>query len=174
MPAKKSINSRASSEPDLETESSVVTLPQEGLKIFNAVVEFITTKRMELLNITERIQSMLSTGPVCNGIVHVQSLHTTTALFINEWQEALVEDMKEQLNQMVSQQGAWRHNDPQYSDCDRQNADSHLRGMIMGQSLSVQVRDSALVLGTWQRIFYAEFDGQRSKRVIVKVLGISD
>jgi secondary thiamine-phosphate synthase enzyme len=66
----------------------------------------------------------------------------------------------------------WRHNDPRYSDCDRRNADSHLRGMLMGQALSLQVRNSAVLLGTWQSIILAEFDGPRSRTMSVQVSGI--
>ena len=66
----------------------------------------------------------------------------------------------------------WRHNAPRYSDCDRRNADSHLRGMLMGQALSLQVRNSAVLLGTWQSIILAEFDGPRSRTMSVQVSGI--
>jgi secondary thiamine-phosphate synthase enzyme len=105
-------------------------------------------------------------------MVHLQSLHTTTAVFINEWQDALLHDVKNFLGEMVNPESGWRHNDPQFSDCERKNADSHLRGMIMGQSLCLQVRNSAVLLGTWQSIILAEFDGPRSRSMSVQVLGV--
>jgi secondary thiamine-phosphate synthase enzyme len=107
-----------------------------------------------------------------NGIVHLQSLHTTTAVFINEWQDALLHDVRTFLEGLVRREDYWRHNDPVYSDCERQNADSHLRGMLMGQTLCLQVRNSAVMLGSWQSIILAEFDGPRSRSMSVQVSGV--
>ena len=155
-----------------EINSQSGTASAVELKIFGVVMEWATTDRMELLDITERVQEVIQKSRVSSGFVHLQSLHTTTALLVNEWQRALIEDMKEHLSQMVPREGDWRHNNPQYSDCDRSNADSHLRGMILGQSLSLQVRQAALILGTWQRILLAEFDGPRTRSVSVQAFGI--
>ena len=66
----------------------------------------------------------------------------------------------------------YKHNDPQFSDCERSDADSHLRGMMMGQTLSLQVRNASVLLGTWQSIILAEFDGPRSRSVAVQVSGV--
>jgi len=109
---------------------------------------------------------------VRDGVVHLQSLHTTTAVFLNEWQDALLHDVRTFLEQLVQREGYFRHNDPAYSDCERQNADSHLRGMLMGQSLCLQVRNSAVLLGTWQSIILAEFDGPRSRSMSIQVSGV--
>ena len=89
-----------------------------------------------------------------------------------EEQDALLHDVRTFLEDIVLRDRAWRHNDPEYSDCERQNADSHLRGMMMGQSLCLQVRNSAVLLGTWQSIILAEFDGPRSRSMSVQVSGI--
>jgi secondary thiamine-phosphate synthase enzyme len=102
----------------------------------------------------------------------LQSLHTTTSVFLNEWQDALLHDMRRLLDDLVDREDNWRHNDPEYSDCERKNADSHLRGMIMGQSLCLQVRNSAVLLGTWQSIILAEFDGPRSRSLSIQVSGV--
>jgi secondary thiamine-phosphate synthase enzyme len=107
-----------------------------------------------------------------DGLVHLQSLHTTTSVFLNEWQDALLHDMRRLLDELVDRDDNWRHNDPEYSDCERKNADSHLRGMIMGQSLCLQVRNSAVLLGTWQSIILAEFDGPRSRSLSIQVSGV--
>jgi len=149
--------------------------PQSQLaafKIFNRVVDWITSDRMQLLNITDRINEIVRKSGIRDGLVHLQSLHTTTAVFINEWQDALLEDVKAFLSELVSRETYWRHNDPQHSDCERQNADSHLRGMLMGQSLCLQVRNSCVLLGTWQSIILAEFDGPRSRTLSVQVTGV--
>jgi secondary thiamine-phosphate synthase enzyme len=102
----------------------------------------------------------------------LQSLHTTTAVFLNEWQDALLQDVKQFLEDVVAREADWRHNDPRLSDCERKNADSHLRGMMMGQTLSLQVRNSSVLLGTWQSIILAEFDGPRSRSMSVQVSGV--
>ncbi len=80
--------------------------------------------------------------------------------------------MRRFLDDIVDREDNWRHNNPEYSDCERKNADSHLRGMIMGQSLCLQVRNSAVLLGTWQSIILAEFDGPRSRSLSIQVSGI--
>ena len=143
-----------------------------GFKMFNRIVDWITNERMQLINITDRINEIVRKSGVREGIVHLQSLHTTTAVFLNEWQDALLHDVRSFLDDLVSRENSWRHNDPQYSDCERKNADSHLRGMIMGQSLSLQVRNSTVLLGTWQSIILAEFDGPRSRSMSVQVSGV--
>jgi secondary thiamine-phosphate synthase enzyme len=109
---------------------------------------------------------------VRDGLVHLQSLHTTTAIFLNEWQDALLDDMRTYLEQAVKREANWRHNDPQFSDCERANADSHLRGMLMGQYLTLQVRNGSVLLGTWQSIIFGEFDGPRSRTLAVQVSGV--
>src|SRR5271157_5100011 len=144
--------------------AEVETMPREaiapapspaGFKMFNRIVDWITNERMQLINITERINEIVRKSGVRDGIVHLQSLHTTTAVFINEWQDALLHDVRTFLEELVARENYFRHNDPKYSDCERKNADSHLRGMNMGQSLCLQVRNSAVLLGTWQSIILA-------------------
>jgi len=152
------------------------TVPSEnggsaGYRIFNSVVDWITTDTVQLINITERINETVRKSGVRNGLVHLQSLHTTTAVFVNEWQDALLHDVRTFLEDLTGKR-QWRHNDPRYSDCERRNADSHLRGMIIGQSLCLQVRNSAVLLGTWQSIILAEFDGPRSRSMSIQVSGI--
>src|SRR5215472_10831124 len=120
--------------------------PTSSFKIFNRIVDWITSDRMQLINVTDRINEIVRKSGIREGIVHLQSLHTTTAVFLNEWQDALLHDVRQFLDDLVSRENSWRHNDPRFSDCERRNADSHLRGMIMGQSLSLQVRNSAVLL----------------------------
>ncbi len=143
-----------------------------GFKIFNRIVDWITNERMQLINITDRINDIVRKSGVRDGVVHLQSLHTTTAVFINEWQDALLHDVRAFLDDLIDRESYWRHNDPQYSDCERRNADSHLRGMLMGQTLCLQVRNSAVLLGTWQSIILAEFDGPRSRSLSIQVSGV--
>jgi secondary thiamine-phosphate synthase enzyme len=141
-------------------------------KVFNRVLDWITNDRMQLLNITDRINELIRKSGVRDGIIHLQSLHTTTAVFLSEWQDALLHDVKVFFDEVVARDQYYRHNDPEHSDCERQNADSHLRGMIMGQTLSLQVRNAAVLLGTWQSIVLAEFDGPRSRSIAVQICGV--
>jgi secondary thiamine-phosphate synthase enzyme len=141
-------------------------------KVFNRIVDWITNDRLQLLNITERIDEIVRKSGIRDGLVHLQSLHTTSAVFLNEWQDALLHDVKTFLEQAVLRDGYYRHNDPEHSDCERKNADSHLRGMLMGQTLCLQVRNASVLLGTWQSIIFAEFDGPRSRSLAVQVSGV--
>ena len=156
----------------VEAESTTPTPAPAGFKIFNRIVDWITSDRTQLINVTDRINDIVRKSGIRDGMVHLQSLHTTTGVFINEWQDALLHDVKSFLEEIVRRDRAWRHNDPEFSDCERQNADSHLRGMMMGQSLILQVRNSAVLLGTWQSIILAEFDGPRSRSVSIQVSGV--
>ena len=141
-------------------------------KVFNKVVDWISNDRMQLVNITERINEIVRKSGIRDGIVHLHSLHTTTAVFLSEWQDALIDDVRNFFEQVVERNRYYRHNDPEHSDCERRNADSHIRGMLMGQSLSLQVRNATVLLGTWQTIVFAEFDGPRSRSMAVQVSGV--
>lgn len=153
-------------------EAGVVASNLGSYKVFNRIVDWITNDRLQLLNITERINEIVRKSGIRDGLVHLQSLHTTSAVFLNEWQDALLHDVKGFLEQMVERDRYYRHNDPQHSDCERKNTDSHLRGMLMGQTLCLQVRNASVLLGTWQSIIFAEFDGPRSRSLAVQVSGV--
>lgn len=157
----------------LDTGADASQPSSEGnYKVFNRIVDWITSDRMQLMNITDRVNELVRKSGVRDGIIHLQSLHTTTAVFLNEWQDALLHDVKGFFDEVVEQGQYYRHNDPEFSDCERKNADSHLRGMLMGQTLSLQVRNAAVLLGTWQSIIFAEFDGPRSRSLAVQISGV--
>ena len=141
-------------------------------RVYQRVLDWLTVDRMQLINVSERIGAVVRDSRISNGLVHIQSLHTTTAILLNEWQDALLRDIESYLSSVVAQQVEWRHNNPRYSDCERKNADSHLRGMLLGQQVCLQVRDGGLRLGTWQSIILAEFDGPRNRSIAVQVSGI--
>src|SRR5271163_2575758 len=90
-------------------------------KVFNRIIDWITNDRLQLINITDRINEIVRKSGVRDGIVHLQSLHTTTAVFLNEWQDALLHDVKRFLEDVVVREMDWRHNDPRHSDCERKN-----------------------------------------------------
>ena len=167
------MSANANSQPQLAESAPRPTGDHTGaLRLFTRVLDWITQDRVQLINITERINEIVRKSGIRDGMVHVQSLHTTTAVFLNEWQDALLDDVRSFLEQIAGRELPWRHNNPQYSDCERQNADSHLKGMLLGQTLSLQVRNSTVLLGTWQSIILAELDGPRSRSMSVQVVGI--
>src|SRR3954469_16968535 len=100
-----------------DPKSSTGAANAAGFKIFNRVLDWITNDRTELINITDRINEIVRKSGVRDGIVHLQSLHTTTAVFLNEWQDALLSDVKRFLEDVVARETDWRHNDPLHSDC---------------------------------------------------------
>ena len=130
-----------------------------------------TDSRMQVIDLTERVMALVRTLGVTEGVVHLFSMHTTCALFINEFQKALAADMLRFLEHIVAKDGKWLHNDPEHSDCDRMNADSHLRAMWLGHSLTLQVSGGEIVLGQWQRVLMAELDGPRARTFRLQVMG---
>jgi secondary thiamine-phosphate synthase enzyme len=148
--------------------------PAGGLRMYLETLTYKTRERLELINITRDINEVIRKQGLRAGLVLVQTLHTTTAIFINEFQQALLDDMKSFLEKFVGRFDYWRHNDPRLSECSRQNADSHLRAMVLGHTLSVPVRHGELALGYWQSIIFAELDGPRDRALQVQVLGVSE
>ena len=131
-----------------------------------------TDRRVELVDLTTLVMAFVAKSHVHEGLVSLWSMHTTCALFINEFQTALLADIKRFLEHMIARDEAYVHNDPQYSDCDRMNADSHLRAMLLGHHLTLQVSGGEVVLGQWQRILMAELDGPRARSLRVQIIGI--
>ena len=143
-----------------------------GLLVRAETITVQTSDRIELTDITDRVAAFVQASGIREGVVSLWSMHTTCAVFINETQPALHADIKRFLEHMVARDAEWMHNDPNHSDCDRMNADSHLRAMLLGHSLTVQVTASELVLGQWQRILMAELDGPRARSIRLQALGI--
>jgi secondary thiamine-phosphate synthase enzyme len=125
------------------------------------------------VDITETVMERVKRSGIREGLASLWSLHTTCALFINEAQKALHADILRVLEQVVDRDAEWLHNDPKHSDCDRMNADSHLRAMLLGHSVTLQVSGGELVLGQWQRVIVAELDGPRARSIRVQVMGIA-
>lgn len=151
---------------DVRTTAASVTIHAETMTLE-------TSDRVELVDLTERIGAVVARSKVKEGLVSVWSMHTTCALFINEVQTALHADIKQFLENTVSSEAPWVHNDPRHSDCDRNNADAHLRAIILGHSMTLQISGAELVLGQWQRILAAELDGPRTRGIRVQVQGLS-
>jgi len=150
-----------------------VTSLSGALRVHAESLTIDTIDRVELHDLTTRIMSVVRGARIREGFVNLFSTHTTCAVFINEFQTALLADIKTLLEQVVSRDDRWMHNDPAHSDCDRMNADSHLRAMLLGHSLTLPVSGGEVVLGQWQRILVAELDGPRSRTLRVQILGVA-
>ena len=144
-----------------------------GLTIHGETFVVQTDQRLELVDLTSRIMDYVRCFNIREGLVSLWSMHTTCALFINEFQTALLSDIKRFLEQLVARDAEWMHNNPEHSDCDRMNADSHLRALLLGHSLTLQVSGGEVVLGQWQRVLMAELDGPRARSLRIQVLGVS-
>src|SRR5215211_2710477 len=117
-----------------------------------------TDDRIQLVDITDVVMDRIRRSNVREGLASLWSMHTTCALFINEAQKALHADILRVLEQVVDRDAEWMHNDPEHSDCDRMNADAHLRAMLLGHSVTLQISGGEPVLGQWQRVLVAELD----------------
>jgi secondary thiamine-phosphate synthase enzyme len=143
-----------------------------ALRVHSETFTLQTDQRFQVIDLTERVMTLVRDQRITEGLVNLFSMHTTCTIFINEYQAALVADIKTFLERVVLRDAEWRHNDPEHSDCDRMNADSHLRAMLLGHSLTVQVSGGEVVLGQWQRILMAELDGPRARTLRVMVMGV--
>ncbi len=143
------------------------------LTIHGETLTVETNDRIELIDLTDRLMTLVRGLPIREGMANVWSMHTTCAVFINENQVALLTDIRRLLDEMVERDADWMHNDPRHSDCDRMNADSHLRALLLGHHLSLQVSGGEIVLGQWQRILMAELDGPRARSLRVQVMGLA-
>lgn len=150
----------------------MITTTQPGLAVRSHTLRLLTDKKVELYNITQKVKDFVKSTSVREGLLLITSLHTTTALFINEVQSALLDDIKTILSDWVSEESAWKHNSPEFSDCERHNATSHLRAILLGHSQTVMVQEGEPALGEWQSIVFAELDGPREREIRLQVIGI--
>jgi secondary thiamine-phosphate synthase enzyme len=132
-----------------------------------------THGRIEVVDLTNQMMDFVRRFAVREGMLTVWSMHTTCGLFINESQKALIADVTRFLEDIVARDRYYMHNDPEHSDCDRGNADSHLRALLLGHSVTLQISGGEVVLGQWQRILMAELDGPRARTIRAQVFGVA-
>jgi secondary thiamine-phosphate synthase enzyme len=126
---------------------------------------------MMIADITKQVREAIQQFPVANGIALINTMHTTCALFINEFQSALVDDLRNLIERLVPERAGYRHDDPRYSDCERGNASAHLRAALLGRSIAVGLNNGELTLGRFQSVIFAELDGPRKREITVQVMG---
>ena len=166
------------------SKSSVVTVRETpvakttsasagGFAVIAESIELDTSDRVEIVDLTDTVMAFVRRSGVQEGLLSLWSMHTTCTVFINESQVALDADMKTFLDDLVARGRYYKHNDPQHSDCDRQNADSHLRAMLLGHSVTMQISGGEMVVGRWQRVLCGEMDGPRTRTIRAQVMGLS-
>jgi len=127
---------------------------------------FNTKKRQEFIRITDEVASVVKKSGVKEGMVLVSAMHITAAVFVNDWESGLIEDFQVWLEKLAPAGLDYRHH-----QTGEDNADAHLKRTLMGHQVILPITAGKLDLGPWEQVFYAEFDGQRKKRVVVKVMG---
>jgi secondary thiamine-phosphate synthase enzyme len=126
---------------------------------------FQTKKREEFVRITDEVAAAVENSKVQEGFALVSAMHITAAVYVNDWEEGLIEDIKEWLDGLAPRKGYRHHRTGE------DNGEAHLKNLVMHHQVVLPVTGGKLDLGPWQQVFYAEFDGQRRKRVVVKVIG---
>ena len=137
------------------------------MKTHREEIWFNTKEKVEFINITERVQKAIDKSGIKEGIVLVNAMHITASVFINDDELGLHNDFKKWLEKLAPHQpvSQYAHN------VGEDNADAHMKRQIMGREVVVAITDGKLDFGPWEQIFYGEFDGRRSKRVLIKIIG---
>jgi len=127
---------------------------------------FNTKKRREFINITDKVEEFVRRNGIAEGLVLVSAMHITAGVYVNDAESGLIADIEDWLEKLAPQRPDYRHHNTGES-----NADAHLKSLLVHHEVIVPITSGRLDFGPWQQIYYAEFDGQRRKRVILKALG---
>jgi secondary thiamine-phosphate synthase enzyme len=141
------------------------------LKTYLETLSFQTSVKQQLIDITSNVRQLVNSAAIRNGMIGIFSQHTTAVLIVNEFQEALLDDIHAFLGRIVEDGRDYKHNSPEFSDCDRHNATSHLRSLIFNNNVLLPLCAGELVLGRFQSVILAELDGPRERRVKVQLMG---
>jgi secondary thiamine-phosphate synthase enzyme len=129
---------------------------------------FETTTRREYVNITDKVQGAVATSGIREGLCLVNAMHITASVYVNDDEPGLVHDYDDWLEGLAPHEPTSRY---RHNRTGEDNGDAHLKRQIMGREVVLAVTDGALDLGPWEQVFYAEFDGRRRKRVLIKIVG---
>ena len=138
-----------------------------SIKTHTDYLWFNTKKRQEFIRITDEIADIVKKSGVVEGMALVSAMHITAGVYVNDWEDGLIHDFGEWLEKLAPGGLPYRHH-----QAGEDNADAHLKRTIMGHQVMLPITNGTLDLGPWEQVFYAEFDGQRKKRVVVKILGV--
>jgi secondary thiamine-phosphate synthase enzyme len=127
---------------------------------------FNTTRKREFINITDKVEHLVKQSGIEEGFVLVSAMHITAGVYVNDAEPGLIADIEEWLENLAPYRADYRHH-----ATGETNGDAHLRSLLIHHEVIVPITAGKLDFGPWQQIYYAEFDGQRRKRVVVKALG---
>jgi len=136
------------------------------MKSFTEYLWFNTKKHREYINITSEVEEILAKSGIKEGMILVSAMHITAGVYVNDAESGLIQDIDDWLEKLAPFNQDYRHHRTGES-----NGDSHLKSLLLHHEVVIPVTKSKLDFGPWQQVYYAEFDGQRRKRVIVKVMG---
>ena len=136
------------------------------MKSHTEYLSFNTKKKREFINITGELERALEKAQIKEGLVLASAMHITAGVYINDAEDGLIADIEEWLEKLAPFREDYRHH-----RTGEDNGDAHLKNLLIGHQVLVPVTNGKLDLGPWQQVYYAEFDGQRRKRVLIKVLG---
>jgi secondary thiamine-phosphate synthase enzyme len=139
---------------------------ENSVKVLTDYLWFNTKKRQEFVRITDDVAAIVKKSGVVEGMVLVSAMHITAAVYVNDWEDGLIHDFQEWLEKLAPAGLDYQHH-----QTGEDNADAHLKRTLMGHQIILPITAGKLDLGPWEQVFYAEFDGQRKKRVVVKVMG---
>jgi secondary thiamine-phosphate synthase enzyme len=129
---------------------------------------FETKKQREYIRITDEVENFVRESGIKEGFVLVSAMHITAGVYINDWESGLIKDIDTWVEQLAPEKPDYHHH-----QTGETNGDAHLKRILINHQVTVPITDGKLDLGPWEQIFYAEFDGRRRKRVILKALGIT-
>ncbi|HZS33325.1 MAG TPA: secondary thiamine-phosphate synthase enzyme YjbQ [Methylomirabilota bacterium] len=141
------------------------------MKVYRDTVTIRTEENQQFVDVTKHVQEVIGRSGIRNGTLIVNALHTTVAVFVNEFQSALIDDLGVLLQRLVPRRDGYFHDDPRYSDCDRANGHAHLRSILLGRSIALGVAEGEPLLGRYQSVILAELDGPRERRLQVQIVG---
>jgi secondary thiamine-phosphate synthase enzyme len=127
-----------------------------------------TKERYKMVHLTPEIEDIVHQSGIDDGLCFVSPMHITAAIYVNDHEDGLIEDISQWLENIAPRWPGYKHH-----HTGEDNGDAHLKSLLLHHETTLPITKGRLDLGTWQRIFYAEFDGQRAKRVIVKILGLA-
>ncbi|HBG49810.1 MAG TPA: secondary thiamine-phosphate synthase enzyme [Cyanobacteria bacterium UBA9971] len=136
------------------------------MKFLTEYLWFNTTKHREYINITGEVDKVLRKSGIQEGMILVSAMHITAGVYVNDAENGLIQDIDKWLEELAPFKPDYKHH-----FTGETNGDSHLKNLLIGHEVIVPVTNGRLDLGTWQQIYYAEFDGQRKKRLLIKVMG---
>ena len=136
------------------------------MKVQTEYLWFNTKKRQDFVRITDDVARVVEQSGVREGLVLGSAMHITAGVYVNDWEDGLIHDFQVWLEKLAPAGLPYKHH-----QTGEDNADAHLKRTLMGHQVLLPITAGKLDLGPWEQVFYAEFDGQRKKRVVVKVMG---